>query len=213
MGKKNKKSSTLRHKIVTVVGIILSLLLLPILIVNITLLIRSYTKPNEVPSINGIVPMIVLTDSMYPIIESGDVVVNNTVDAKDIKKGDIITFFDPDGNGMNTVIHRVVKVIKQDGKLAFQTKGDALNAADKSLVSEDKVIGVFKFRLKGVGHVSMFMATPTGLIVCVVIPLFLLIGFDIIRRKRYDKKYNQEKAELLKELKLLKEEKVRKRDN
>ena len=59
-----KEKTTPLHKILTVVGLVLCVILLPILIINITLIIKSYTSPDEVPTIGGWAPLIVLTDSM-----------------------------------------------------------------------------------------------------------------------------------------------------
>ena len=76
---------TLTHRIMTVVGTIMCIILLPILIANITLIVRSYTNPDQVPSVGGIVPMIVLTDSMYPTIHSGDLIFCNTVEPEEVQ--------------------------------------------------------------------------------------------------------------------------------
>lgn len=46
----------------------------------------------------------------------------------------------------------------------------------------------------------MFMQTPWGLIVCVVVPILLLIGWDAFRRARYNKKHDEDKDALLAEL-------------
>ena len=60
------------------------------------------------------------------------------------------------------------------------------------------------------GSVAMFMQTTTGLIVCVVLPLILLVGYDIIRRRRFEKRNQQDTAALLAELEALKAEKASK---
>jgi signal peptidase len=49
----------------------------------------------------------------------------------------------------------------------------------------------------------MFFQTTTGLIVCVVIPLILLVAYDIVRRRMYEKSKKQDTAALLAELEAL----------
>jgi signal peptidase len=44
------------------------------------------------------------------------------------------------------------------------------------------------------------MQSTTGLIVCVVIPIVLLVGYDIIRRRIYDKNKKKDTEALLAEL-------------
>lgn len=55
----------------------------------------------------------------------------------------------------------------------------------------------------------MFMQTTTGLIVCVILPIILLVGYDIIRRRIYEKKNQTDTDALLAELEELKAEKAR----
>ena len=49
-----KEKSSLGHKILTGIGIVLCVILIPILVINCTLIIKSYTNKDQVPSISGI---------------------------------------------------------------------------------------------------------------------------------------------------------------
>ncbi len=200
-----KQPSTLTHKILSVVGIVLCVILIPIFVVNVTLLIKGFTNKKEVPSIGGIAPMIVLTDSMKgeakDCFDGGDLIFVKSIDAKDVKKGDVITFFDPASSQNSVLSHRVVEVLEEDGKLYFKTKGDNNNTEDKTAPSEEDLIGKYTgFRIANAGHVAMFMQTTGGLIVCVLVPIILLVGYDAVRRAIYNKKHKQDKDELLAEL-------------
>ena len=196
-----------RHRALTVVGVVLCIILIPVLAINITLIVKSYIHDEEVPSVGGYLTMIVMTDSMYPQIHSGDLIICRTTDAQTVKKGDVIAFFDPAGNGSSVVTHRVVKVVKKDGALSFRTRGDANNTADAELVPAENLVGTYVKRIPGAGNAAMFLQTVPGLIVCVILPLILLIGYDFIRRRRYEKKKAQDTDALLAELQALREEK------
>ncbi len=196
---KNEKTSA-GHKIGTVIGTILCILLVPVLVINISLIIRSYTNPDKVPSLGRFLPLIVLTDSMYPEIESGDLIICRTAEPEGIAVGDVIAFFDPAGNGSSVVTHRVVEVTEQDGALAWRTKGDANNVEDSALVPAGNLVGVYRSRIAGAGNIAMFMQTTQGLIICVVCPILLLVGYDIVRRRLYEKAHQQDTDALLKEL-------------
>lgn len=198
--KEQKEKASLGHKVLTVFGAILCVILIPALIINITLIIRSYTNPDQVPSIGGNVPLIVLTDSMYPEIKSGDLIICHTADAEQIAVGDIIAFFDPAGNGSSVVTHRVIEITQEDGSLAWRTQGDANNVADSALVPAKNLVGIYRSRIAGAGNVAMFMQTTQGLILCVLCPIILLVGYDIIRRKMYEKSHKQDTEALLREL-------------
>jgi signal peptidase len=207
-----KKSSSVAHRCWTVVGIILCVILVPVLVINIALIVRSFTNKDDVPQIGGYCPMIVLTGSMEPKISSGDLIICKQIDGKDVKKGDIIAFFDPDGNGTSVLTHRVTEVIKEDGKISFRTKGDANPVEDQKPVAAEKLVGIYRTKISGAGNVAMFMQTTTGLIVCVGIPLIILIGYDLVRRKAYEKRNQQDTEALLAELNELKAEKAQKLD-
>lgn len=207
--KENRQDNAgLNHKILTIIGTILCVILIPVLAINLTLIAKSYINTEKVPSVGGWLPLIVLTDSMYPEIHSGDLIICHTEDAENIKDGDIIAFFDPAGNGTTIVTHRVTDVTAQDGTLAFRTKGDANNVEDAMLVPAEDLVGVYQKRIPNMGNVAMFMQTTQGLIVCVVCPIILLVGYDMIRRRKYEKTKKDDTDALLKELEELRAQKA-----
>lgn len=196
------------HRVATVVGAVLCVILLPILIINVTLIIRSFTNRDEVPSVGGIFPLIVLTDSMYPDIQSGDLIFCHTENPENIKVGDYIAFFDPAGNGTSIVTHSVVEIVEQNGGIAWITRGIANNADDSVPVPADKLVGVYKSRIPKLGNVVMFMQTTAGLIVCVVCPIILLVLWDIFRRRSYEKNRQDDTEALMRELEELRAQKA-----
>ena len=205
-----KEKTSTAHKILTIVGTVLCIILIPILLINITLIAKSYINKDEVPSIGGTFPLIVLTDSMYPDIKSGDLIICNTAEAEDVKVNDVISFFDPAGNGPSIVTHRVIEIVEEDGEILFRTRGDNNNTEDKELVPTENLVGVYKMRIAGAGHIAMFMQSTAGLIICVVLPIILLVGYDIIRRRIYEKNNKQDTDALLAELEALRAEKTEK---
>ena len=195
-----KKKNTAVHKVLTGVGIVLCVILIPILVINCILIVKSFTS-EEVPSVAGTLPLIVLTDSMYPQIQSGDLIICHTAEPEEVEENDVIAFFDPAGNGSTIVTHRVIEVTELNGKIAWRTKGDNNNTEDRLLVTADKLVAVYEgTRLAGFGNVALFMQTTPGLIVCVVCPILLLVGYDMIRRRMYEKANKQDTDQLLAEL-------------
>lgn len=205
-----KQKASPLHKVLTVIGTVLCIILIPILIINCTLIIKSFTS-EEVPSVAGKLPLIVLTDSMYPVIQSGDLIICSTAQPEEIEAGDVIAFFDPAGNGTTIVTHRVLEVTELDGRTAWRTKGDNNNTEDRLLVTGEKLVAVYEgTRLAGFGNVALFMQTTPGLIVCVVCPILLLVGYDMIRRRMYEKANKQDTDQLLAELEELRRLKAEK---
>ena len=204
------KSGDPRQKVLTIIGTILCIILLPILIINLTLIAKSYINEDEIPSLGGVFPMIVLTDSMYPEIAAGDLIICNTLEPEEVQVNDVISFFDPMGSGTSVVTHRVLEIVEENGQLSYRTKGDNNNTEDQVLIPQDKLVGIYRSRIPGLGHVAMFMQTTPGLILCVVCPVLLMVGFDMLRRKKYEKAKQQDTDALLAELEALRAMKAEK---
>lgn len=202
---KQREKGALAHKIWTVVGIVLCAVFLPILILNCILMVKGAANEDEVPSIGGVSPLIVLTDSMYPEIKSGDLIFSKKTDAASVEIGDVISFFDPSGNGSSVVTHRVIDIAVEEDGYYFQTQGDNNNIPDRKWASETELVGVWtEVRLAGVGNVAMFMQSTAGLLICICVPLAALIAYDLVRRKKLDKSKQTDMDALVKELNELK---------
>ena len=213
MSNTKEDKANVRHRVLTVVGIVLCVILIPVLVINVTLIIKSYTNADKVPMFGGYCPLIVESGSMKPEINSGDLIICKQIDSSQVKIDDVIAFFDPASKKSSVVTHRVVEIVNENGSLSFQTKGDANNVADTNLVPADNLVGIYQFRIPGAGSIAMFMQTPAGLIICVFVPLALLIGYDIIRRRRYEKQNQEDTDALLKELNELRAQKALEQQN
>ena len=181
------------------------MILIPILLINCTLIVKSFINKDEVPRIGKTMPLIVLTDSMYPEIKSGDVIVCREVDPEDIEVGDVISFYDPAGNGTSVVTHKVIEIIEEDGERLFRTRGTNNNTDDRLPVHEDKVIAEYTgTRIPAAGNIAIFMQSTAGLIVCVIVPIVLFVGYDVLRRRLYEKNKADDVEALKAELDALK---------
>ena len=193
------------QKTLTIIGWVICAILLPILIINTTLLIKSVVNKDEVPSLGGKMPLIVLSDSMYPDIKEGDLIICKKIDQADIEIDDVIAFYDPESKGSAVVTHKVVDIISDNGKLYFKTKGINNNTEDRLAVAGDKVIGIYTgTRFGGIGSLAMFMQSTVGLIVCVILPIGAFVAYDVIKRKLKENNNDDEVEKLRAELEALK---------
>ncbi len=202
----NTNDGNVKHRIFTIIGIVICAILAPLLIVNFILVIQGAVNPDEVPGIGGFKPMMVLTESMEDYIHAGDIIIVKEVDPTTLEVEDVITFFDPNGNGTTTITHRIIDVIEDETGLWFQTQGDNNNTPDDELVEASAVIGIYLFRIPLVAHVALFMQTVPGLIVSIFVPLCAFVAYDLIRRRQYEKKKDEDREALLAELAALRAE-------
>lgn len=121
---------------------------------------------------------IVLSSSMAPTYQAGDVVFVNDVRPSAIESGDVITFEPPSGHENEEalrVTHRVVDVVDRNGSTYFRTKGDANEEPDQTLVPAENVVGVVWFAIPWLGYVISFGGSTTGIVLLVFVPVALLI--------------------------------------
>lgn len=121
------------------------------------------------PAALGWSPRVIMSGSMLPRIEVGDVVVDRPVDPADLTEGRIITVTDPD-HPEKTRTHRFQE---RDEQGMLVTKGDANAAADSTPVDPDDVLGIAVLRVPYVGLPMTWMAqgqlAPVGIAVTVLL--------------------------------------------
>ncbi len=202
-----RKKSSFGSKLFTVLCVVLCCLLALLLAFNMTLVVKGYLRPDMPPSVFGVTPMMVMTNSMNDgsedCIKAGDLVITQQVDFDTLQVGDIITYLP----GKNSVTHRIVRQETINGEKVFITKGDANNAEDKSAVTKAMLVGKYVCRLNGVADVMMYVQKPFGMALVVGIPLVLIILVEALAAGKKNKKTKQKTAELEAELARLRAEK------
>lgn len=133
----------------------------------------------------------ILTQSMYPTIKAGDIVVTYKDKDNNYNTGDIITFTT---NGSSiTITHRITEIYEVNGKRTYRTKGDNNNTADMTTIPAENVIGRVVFRIPKAGYIQQFMVTKTGWIVVVVIPCLGIVIYDILKMFKVATKKKKQK--------------------
>lgn len=117
----------------------------------------------------------VLSGSMEPNYPTGSLIFVREVDPFTLAEGDVITFMlDED----TVATHRIVDVVPDEGDpsvVRFQTKGDANDAPDGSLVHYKNVIGSPVFCVPQLGYVMNYVQNPPGLYVAIAVFAVLLL--------------------------------------
>ena len=181
---------------------IVCMVLVPVLIMNISIMIQANTNKDEVPSVFGYKPFIVLSGSMETEIKKGDLIIVEVTDPATLKVDDVIAFRD----AQETVTtHRIIEIVEKDGETYFITKGDNNDSQDQNLVEFDDVEGIYVTRIPGVGNMLNSLAQPTTIVIVVLgVTVIFGIAFVISNKKQRD----EEQKEFL-EYKRMKEEQER----
>ena len=140
-------------------------------------------------------PLTVMSGSMQPAFDTGDVVVSRQVAPLETHPGDVVSFRDPERDGL-LVTHRVRSVRRQGDKVRFVTKGDANNTSERWRVGTGDTIGRALFRLPALGRGLAFAHTRNGVLLLVLIPLALMgvLELSSIWRSRDDEEASAEDA-------------------
>ncbi|MFI3227818.1 MAG: signal peptidase I [Clostridia bacterium] len=140
------------------------------------------TSGSGVPSILGVRVFSIQTDSMYPEMSSGDMILGKAVsDTSDLSVGDIITYWTVINGERVLNTHRISEIYDGGGYLLFQTKGDNNSVEDALTVHESEVVGEYLFKIEGVGKVFDYLQTSTGFLLIVVLPVFIFFIYHLIQ--------------------------------
>lgn len=111
-----------------------------------------------VPKATDAKPLTVLSGSMVPTYDPGDVVVVRQTKARELEVGDVITF-QPVSDDPQLTTHRVVSVSYGSEGVRYVTQGDANDTPDREPVAPAQVQGEVWYAVPLVGYLSVWIAT------------------------------------------------------
>jgi len=112
-------------------------------------MIASYALNSEEPL------TVVMSESMVPTINVGDILIVRGVPPEEVEIGDIIVFTPPWFSG-ESIVHRVIDKFEINGTLFFVTKGDNNPVADLP-TNSSYLVGVVIAIIPKLGLITLFM--------------------------------------------------------
>lgn len=176
------------QKIKNILSVILYIILIPIILCNLFLIAQSIFFPNKTASIIGMKSYIIVSGSMKPKMNVGDIViVKKMKKTSDYNVGDIISYHENN----SIVTHRIIQIQKsQKGKSSYVTKGDNNNAEDNFRVEQNNIEGKVIKIIPKLGLLSLFVENHIFLLIIFIL-LYAFISSNVrkmVRRKRREKK-------------------------
>ena len=139
-----------------------------------------YRAKNKMLDILGYSICYVVTGSMEPVLNVGDVVLIKDIDPFDIKINDIITYKSTSGPlSGNFITHRVVKVNTDGENIFFFTKGEANISNDTEVITPDKIMGVYQNKLPILKTILTLLSNPIIFILIVITPLLFSLMMQL----------------------------------
>lgn len=162
--------------------IIACVILIPMLVMNLSIMFQAKKDESKVPSVFGYKPFMVLSGSMETEIRRGDLIITKSVDPENLKIDDVIAFRDAQGT---ITTHRIIDIVVENNETFFITKGDNNNVQDRNLVEYKDVEGIYVGRIPGIGSMMKSITEPTTIIFLVLgITIVFVIGFSISNKKQ-----------------------------
>lgn len=181
-----KEIKNRNEKIKKIISIFIYIIIIPIIVINITLIVKSFIRPNKIPDFIGYKNFVIVSESMEPTIMVGDAIFVKKVPEKEIKINDIISFHD--GECINT--HRIVGVSEENGIKMYRTKGDNNRGEDKEKVSYSQIEGKYLFKINNFGNLIKVLQSKVTLVILI---LLVCLNTYFNYRLKYKRKARREK--------------------
>ena len=138
-------------------AIFVLLIIIIILIVGYIIRIKFLASNNRLGEVK-VNLYTILSQSMYPKIKAGDIVITYKNKNNIYNIGDIITFTST-GNISNgiTITHRITDIYKVNDLYTYKTKGDNNNTEDNFNVYEKDIEGIVLYDIRYIGYPTIWL--------------------------------------------------------
>ena len=123
----------------------------------------------------GLQPFVVLSGSMEPEYHVGSLIYVKSVDYRDLKVGDDITYMLSEDT---VVTHQIIEVLVDEedpDTIRYFTQGVANNVPDGTSVHYKNIIGKPVFSIPYLGYVSNYIQNPPGMYVAIAAGAILIL--------------------------------------
>lgn len=176
------------NKALKIIGNILYyMLVVLVLLILLVVLLQRFTHNNA--SIGGIRIFNIVTESMVPEYQVGDILISKSIDPSKIEIGDDVVYMGEVGSFQGKIItHRVIDIEKDGDNYKFHTKGIANEYEDPAVVSEDQIYGTIIYKTHILSFISKIINNLYGFYFLIFIPLAVLIIVKIVKihREKYE---------------------------
>jgi len=192
-----KKKKAKITKIKNIINVAVYIILIPLLIYNTSLIIQAIINPNKTPSFLGIKTYVIISGSMKPEIDVGDIVIAKNVEQDELKEGDIISF----RQGQSVVTHRILEKTVVNGEVQYKTKGDNNNIEDGEIVKYDSIEGKIVKTVPFLGKIALALQGKMAIIIIIIISYIYLSYSDKARKKKANRRNKRLEYEEIKNIK------------
>ena len=183
------------NKALKIIGNIIYYILLALVILILAVVILQRVSKNNA-SIGGIRIFNIVTESMFPEYQIGDVLISKKIEPSKIKVGDDLVYLGTEqGFAGRVVTHRVVDIEESDGKYRFHTKGLA-NEVEDPVVQENQIYGIVIYKTYILSFITKIINNIYGFYFLIFIPLTILIIVKFVKIRNEKEKDDSKENEI-----------------
>lgn len=161
-----------------IVYVILFLIVASVLFV----VILQRASNNDI-ALGGIRIFNIVSESMVPKYNIGDVLVVKSIEPQNIKVGDDIAYIGQESTfNQKIVTHQVIRIDYENGEYIFHTKGIA-NILEDPLVHQNQVFGKVVYKIWILSLISKILSNVYVVFFGIFVPIVILIFWTILKLK------------------------------
>ena len=132
---------------------------------------------------------VIVSNSMEPTINVGDVVIiDKKIDTRTLKVDDIVAIDVTINNQDVVVVHYIHSIIYESNEMIFLTRPEGTSSPDSWELSSNDIIGIYHMKIPYFGRFLMFAQSTVGRIVIIVDVIAIYLIYVYFWKKRQDSK-------------------------
>lgn len=138
---------------------------------------------NNAIALGGVRVFNIISESMIPKYNIGDVLVVKSIEPQNIKVGDDIAYIGQESTfNQKIVTHQVIKIDYENGEYIFHTKG-ITNILEDPLVHQNQVFGKVVYKIWILSFISKILSNVYVVFFGIFVPIVVLIFWTILKLK------------------------------
>ena len=135
----------------------------------------------NVPSVFGYHLYVIVSPSMTPELEIGDVIISREYDGGELHVGQVVEYVGKSGSMKGKIItHRIESISGEGDDRVIITKGTANNEPDPPISPSD-IVAVMIYETIVIGKIYSVLNTTAGFICLLLLPMVVMIIAEIVK--------------------------------
>lgn len=158
-------------------NIIYAMLVVFVVLILIVVILQRVSNNNM--SLGGFRIFNIISESMVPKYQIGDILLSKKIDDKDLKVGDDVVYIGEKGSfSGKTVTHQIVQIEENNGQYTFHTKGIA-NEEEDPLVNSNQIRGKVIYKFISLTFISKIVNNLLSFYFSIFVPIAIIIFVEI----------------------------------